>query len=160
MLTLPASVLWAHGALVAFVAAYALLKERAEMGCAGFSFSSRQCADESSVYVSGTAPQPGDGCGTLRRRVRKALAAHEQGGVWKRCFVVATALAYLAYLAQRGTRSPAWAAAAFQLSAFALLYLWMQFTTYHTSRMLQRNGNACLAAMRGACGAAAGGRRW
>lgn len=133
-----------HGALMLVAGAYALLKERSELGCSGASVSGRQCRDEDSVYVRGTEPAPGDTRGDARAKLVSVLSYHEKGGVWKRCFLLATVLAYLSYLVQRASRGAGagWALALQHLVFLAVLYFYWNFINYHHFRVLKRHGIA------------------
>lgn len=136
-------VLWAHGALMTLVGAYALLKEREELGCKGLSVGERVCRDESSVYVRGTAPMPGyDTPSTARAKLVSVLSYHEKGGVWKRCFLLATVLAYVGYVATRATAraGTGWTLALQHLLFFTVLYFYWNFINYHHFRVLKRHG--------------------
>ncbi len=132
--------LWVHGALMGLVGTYALFKERQELGCEGLGTVRRQCRDEESVYVRGTEPVPGDTRQDARRKLVSVLSYHEKGGVWKRCFLLATVLAYLGFVIQRATASPGWAAAVSHLVFLAVLYFYWNFLNYHHFRALKRHG--------------------
>jgi hypothetical protein len=134
--------LWAHGAVLTLVGAYALLKERRELGCAGLSVGARQCRDEDSVYVRGTEPSPSDTRADARRKLVSILSYHEKGGVWKRCFLLATVLTYVAYVVQRAATpsTRAWGVAALHLLFFAIMYFYWNFINYHHFRVLRRHG--------------------
>lgn len=139
--------LWAHASVMAAVGLYALVKERAELGCRGLGVAGdggRACIDERSVYVDGTAPEPGDTPRVARAKLISVLSYHEKGGVWKRCFLLATVLAYVAYLAQRAACSAAWTPALQHLLFFTVLYFYWNFLNYHHFRVLKRHGMALL----------------
>jgi len=133
-----------HGLVMALVGGYALLKERQELGCRGAGVRDRQCRDEHSVYVRGTAPAPGDTRDDARTKLASVLSYHEKGGVWKRCFLLATVLAYLAYLIQRATAAagPGWTVALQHLVFLAVLYFYWNFINYHHFRLLKAHGLA------------------
>ena len=137
---------WVHIALVVAIGSYALLKERAELGCAGWTASGRQCADEDSVYVRGTAPSPGDDKRAAKAKLTSILSYHEKAGVWKRCFLLATALAYLAQAVARGTACAggAWTLAIQHLLFFTVLYFFFNYLNYHHFRVLKRHGRQLL----------------
>lgn len=134
--------LWAHGALMALIGTYALLKERQELGCRGLGTAERQCRDEDSVYVRGTEPLEGDDRDQARRKLISVLSYHEKGGVWKRCFLIATVLAYLAHVVQKATRAAGagWTIAASHLLFFAVIYFYWNFINYHHFRLLKQRG--------------------
>lgn len=146
--------LWVHGALMGLVGMYALSKERQELGCSGHGTTRRQCRDEDSVYVRGTAPSPGDTGREARSKLVSILSYHEKGGVWKRCFILATVLAYLCYLIRRATTSPGWAIATTHLVFLSVLYFYWNFLNYHHFRVLKRHGVALIGLI-----AREGGRR-
>ena len=133
-----------HGALMAALGSYALLKERQELGCRGAAVAGRQCADEDSVYVRGTAPHQADDRAAARDKLVSVLSYHEKGGVWKRCFLLATVLAYLALAVQRATRGAeaGWTIALQHLVFFAVMYFYWNFINYHHFRLLKRHGLA------------------
>lgn len=132
-----------HAGLMLGVGAYALTKERQESGCAGWSASRRQCADEKSVYVRGTAPRRGDSAATIKRKLVSVLSYHEKGGVWKRCFLLATVLAYLASVVARAS-TPGWTFALTHLVFFCAMYFWFNYLNYHHFRKLKHHGIALL----------------
>jgi hypothetical protein len=133
-----------HGALMAAAGMYALLKERRELGCSGTSVGSRQCSDEDSVYVRGTAPEVGDTRADARRKLVSVLSYHEKGGVWKRCFLLATVLTWVAYCVQRATAcaGAGWTLAILHLLFLAVLYFYWNFINYHHFRLLKTHGLA------------------
>ncbi len=142
---IPASVpAVAHAGVMLAVGAYALAKERQESGCKGWSVSRRQCADENSVYVRGTAPEPGDTASTIKRKLVSILSYHEKGGVWKRCFLLAAVLAYVAWIIQRAS-VPGWTMALQHLVFFCVLYFWFNYLNYHHYRPLKKHGSALVA---------------
>lgn len=141
--------IWAHAALVAAVGAFALLKEREELACGGWTPGGRrQCVDEESVYVRGTAPAADDDHRTAKAKLVSILSYHEKGGVWKRCFLLAAVLAYLAHTIARATAccadSAGWTLAMQHLVFFAVLYFYFNFLNYHHFRVLKRHGQALL----------------
>lgn len=131
---------WVYGASFAAVGAYALVKERAELGCVGVDASKRQCADEDSVYVRGTAPAPDDSVPQTCARLRSVLSYHEKAGVWKRCFLIAACLAFLGVAASRAVAKPAWRFAMLHLVFVAVLYFYHNFVNYHHMRVLKKRG--------------------
>lgn len=139
------TLLWAHAALVSVIGTYALLKERQELGCRGWSASQRQCVDEDSVYVRGTAPE-GDDRPAAKAKLASILSYHEKGGVWKRCFLLATVLAYLAHATARATAcaGPGWTLAIHHLLFFAILYFFFNYLNYHHFRVLKHHGTELL----------------
>ena len=140
--------LWAHAALVSAVGAFALLKEREELACSGWRPGRRQCADEDSVYVRGTAPAADDTPRVAKAKLVSILSYHEKGGVWKRCFLLAALLAYLAHAIGRATAccagSGGWTVAMQHLVFFATLYFYFNYLNYHHFRVLKRHGKALL----------------
>ena len=139
----PMTAMGMHAALVGAVGAYALMKERQELGCTGWSASRRQCVDEESVYVRGTAPAPGgDDRSAAKAKLASILSYHEKGGVWKRCFLLAALLAYLAYATSRATAcaGPGWTLAMQHLLFFTVLYFFFNFLNYHHFRVLKQHG--------------------
>lgn len=137
------SVLFLHAAFMGLVGTYALLKERQELGCfGGISAARRVCRDEDSVYVRGTEPNPADTRDIARRKLISVLSYHEKGGVWKRCFLLATVLTYLGYLIRRATAGAGtgWTIAATHLLFFAVMYFYWNYLNYHHFRLLKRHG--------------------
>lgn len=134
----------AHAGIMAGVGAYALAKERRELGCRGWGASRRQCADEKSVYVRGTALRRDDTPADIRRKLVSVLSYHEKAGVWKRCFLLATALAYVSWIVRRAS-SPGWTFALTHLVFFCLLYFWFNYLNYHHFRRLKQHGSALAA---------------
>lgn len=130
-----------HAALVAVVGAYALSKEREELGCTGIG-TARQCRDECSVYVRGTAPAASDSRQSAKAKLISILSYHEKGGVWKRCFLLATVLAYLAAVMGYATAGAGrgWNTAMNHLVFFAVLYFYFNFLNYHHFRRLKMHG--------------------
>lgn len=141
-----------HVSLMLAIGSYALVKERQESGCRGWSATRRQCADEDSVYVRGTAPEPGDTPADIKRKLVSILSYHEKGGVWKRCFLLAAALAYLAWVVQRAA-TPGWAPLLLHLVFFCILYFWFNYLNYHHFRLLKNHGEALLAKLHCGLGA-------
>lgn len=135
-----------HAGVMAAVGSYALAKERQESGCRGWSATRRQCADERSVYIRGTAPAPGDTPRDIKRKLLSILSYHEKGGVWKRCFLLAAGLAYVAWVIQRAA-TPGWAPLLLHLVFFCLLYFWFNYLNYHHFRLLKKHGQGLLDAL-------------
>ena len=140
--------LWTHAALVGAIGAFALLKERKELACSGWRPGRRQCVDEDSVYVRGTAPEPDDDRQARKTKLVSILSYHEKGGVWKRCFLLAAVLAYLAHAIGKATAccvgSGGWTLAMQHLVFFATLYFYFNYLNYHHFRVLKRHGRALL----------------
>lgn len=134
--------LWLHCGCVGAAGAYALLKERAELGCAGFAVHGRQCRDEESVYVRGTEPHVGDDANTAARKLQSVLSYHEKAGVWKRSFLMAVALTYATHVVLRAAActTPGWALATLHLLFLAIIYFYWNFINYHHFRVLKTHG--------------------
>lgn len=142
-----------HGVAMTAAAAYALGKERQELGCSGFGVQRRQCRDEHSVYVRGTSPDIRDDAAETRRKLVSVLSYHEKGGVWKRCFLLATVLAYVSLVMRRATKGAGvvWWLAAQHLVFFAIMYFYWNFINYHHFRLLKRHGVALVDALLARC---------
>lgn len=136
--------LLAHFVVVGVVGAYAFLKERSEMGCTRWTATSRQCSDEDSVYVAGTAPSRADDRTTIKRKLESILSYHEKAGVWKRCFLLAAVMAYLSHVIHTGSAGAGWSFAVQHLVFFAVLYFVINFVNYHHFRVLKKHGTALL----------------
>ena len=144
------ALVWVHVSLVVLLGAYALLKEREELGCSGFGVR-RQCRDEDSVYVRGTSPRPGDSRPATKARLSSILRYHEKGGVWKRCFLLASVLVYVGTMVSLATRgcsgraAVGWTAVAQHIVFFCVMYMHANFVNYHHFRVLKAHGDALLA---------------
>jgi hypothetical protein len=143
-----------HAVLMLLLGAYALMKERVELGCVGLGVRTRQCRDEHSVYVHGTDPRPDDGPQEAARKLDSVLSYHEKGGVWKRSFLLALVLAYTAHLAHRATAGAGagWTLATQHLLFLAITYFYWNFINYHHFRLLKAHGMAHVAVLKRACG--------
>lgn len=141
--------LWVHAAVVGSIGAFALLKERHELGCSGWSPGKRQCADEDSVYVRGTSPSYNDDRRAAKAKLTSILSYHEKGGVWKRCFLLGAALAYLAYVTAKATACAGrgWTLAIQHLVFTTVLYFYFNYLNYHHFRVLKQHGVALLKAL-------------
>ena len=135
--------LWVHAGIVLLLGAYALFKEREELGCSGMGVR-RQCRDEDSVYVRGTAPCPHDTRAATKAKLASILRYHEKGGVWKRCFLLATVLVYVGSVSSMTAHATWRASVAQHLAFFCVLYLHANFINYHHFRVLQKHGDALL----------------
>ena len=138
---------WVWGCLVLLGLVYAVLKEREEAGCHRGVSVSRQCADENSVYVRGTKMQPQDSPDDLALRMRSILSYHEKGGVWKRCYIIATGLVFIVYIV--GSCCPDkkgniayWFT--LHMMFLAILYFFFNYINYHHFRLLKRIGTDIL----------------
>ena len=137
-----------HACAMLGVGAYALLKEREELGCTSVGIK-RQCDDDSSVFVRGTAPEASDTRASAKAKLVSILSYHEKGAVWRRCFLMASLLAYLSFVVVRGMRcaGEGWSLAVQHLVFLAVLYFYWNYLNYHHFRRLKANGVALLHAL-------------
>lgn len=140
----------------AAIGMYALFKEREESACLRWSIG-RQCDDDESVYVRGTAPQNKDTAKVLAKRIESSLSYHEKAGVWKRCYLIGTVLVLIVWLAltlgcTKQKHVNAWLLISLHLVFVAVLYFYMNYINYHHLRRLKENGVTALHMLMASCG--------
>lgn len=124
---------------LAIVLVYAILKEREELGCYKFSIE-KQCNDNESVYVSGTKMDENDTDEILYKKLENILSYHEKGGVWKRCFILATILVLFVFLFDRAFKDNNLKWIVIHMNFFTVLYFYFNYLNYHHFRNLKKNG--------------------
>ena len=133
------------GTVICVAFAYAVLKEREELGCYRVSIA-RQCDDQQSVYVRGTKMTAGDSADVLKQRMLSILSYHEKAGVWKRCLILATVLVLVAALLEtRCNGIGKWIV--LHLAITCVMYFYFNYLNYHHFRNLKDNGVEILDAM-------------
>ncbi len=139
---------------------YALIwsaqKERLELGCNGSSVFQleKQCNDDKSIYIDGTKPSPDDSVEKLYERLESTLSYHEKAGIWRRCFLLASACVLVVIALLRFDclyKDSIYFGAVLLILFFAIIYFFFNFLNFHHMRRLKNNGMESLELLKKKC---------
>jgi len=121
---------------------YSVMKEREEMGCNKFSVE-KQCNELNSVFLKNTQPLKNDSKEILTGKLLKLLSIYQGSAVWRRCYIIATAMFFIIRIFAPDIKDEF--AIAMHLLFVAVLYFYHNYLNYHLYRLAKNIGEDIVA---------------
>jgi hypothetical protein len=123
---------------------YSVLKEREEFGCTKLSVK-RQCNKLNSIYLRGTLPDVNDTRGQIEFKLLKLLSVHEISVVWRKSFILSTAICIFIKLFSDVKPNNL---VALHIVIIAILYFYLHFMNFHIYKLIKQVGSRLIIGLR------------